>query len=311
MNKKLITVCVPVFNEKENIGAAYERISAVMQSLPQYAYEIVFFDDGSTDGSDAIIEDLCAADDRVKAVFYERNFGYSKTVFYCMQQAKGDAAIIVHCDLQNPPEEIPRLVEKWEQGADVVLGVKNKSRENRLMYFLRTVAYFIMNFVFGMHMVPHATEFELLDKSILEILRGIRTQNPYLRGYILEYGRNIEKVYYTQDKRRKGKTHFNVGKYYDFSLGGIVSMSRCLPRRFVLFSVIAAVALFLEFVIRFLPGCGGMEREIFWNGLLLRCGVFTLLLLVLLVSILFEYVFKLIDNTEQKPFIIEDKRINY
>ncbi|MCR5041358.1 MAG: glycosyltransferase family 2 protein [Clostridia bacterium] len=308
MDKKLLSVCVPVYNEAENIAAAYERITAVMSSLCAYDYEIVFFDDGSTDGSAELIEGLCRSDEKVRAVFYARNFGYSKTVFYCMQQAKGDAAIIVHCDLQNPPEEIPKLVEKWEQGADVALGVKNKSRENRLMYFLRTLAYFVMNFVFGMHMVPHATEFELLDRSVLDVLRDIHTQNPYLRGYILEYGRHIEKVYYVQDKRRGGSTHFNLKKYYEFALGGIVSMSRCLPRRFILFSVISILALLVEFFARFLPAASG---EVFWSGLLLRFGVFSALLLILLVSILFEYILTLINNTEDKPFIIEDRRINY
>ena len=192
-----------------------------------------------------------------------------------------------------------------------MLGVKNKSRENRLMYFIRTAAYFIMNFVFGMHMVPHATEFELLDRSILDILRGIHTQNPYLRGYILEYGRNIKKVFYLQDKRRGGKSHFNLSKYYDFALGGIVSMSRCLPRRFILFSVAALVGMLLEFFIHFLPRCAALGAEWFWNGFFIRFAVFALLLLVLLVSILFEYILTLIDNTENKPFIIEDRRINY
>ena len=311
MSKKLISVCVPVYNEKENVANAYERITAVMRELPAYEYEIVFFDDGSTDGSGEIIETLCAADRHVKAVLYSRNFGYAKTVFYCIQQAKGDAAVIVHCDLQNPPEEIPKLVEKWEQGADVVLGVKNKSGENAFMYFLRTVGYFVMNFVFGMRMVPHATEFELFDRSFIEILRGIRTQNPYLRGYIVEYGKRIEKVYYTQDKRRAGKSHFNLRKLYDFAIAGVVSMSRCLPRRFILFSVFSLAALLAEFFAHFLPGAGGMENALFWNGILIRFGVFVLLLLMLLASMLSEYVLAIIKNAEHKPFIIENKRINY
>ncbi len=311
MSKKLISVCIPVFNEKENIENAYERICAVMSEMADYEYEIVFFDDGSTDGSGKIIEELCEKDERVKAVFYERNFGYSKTVFYCMQQAKGDAAIIVHCDLQNPPEKIPNFVKKWEEGADVVMGVKSKSRENKFMYFLRSLGYFILNFIFGMNIVPHATEFELLDKSIIEVLNGISTQNPFLRGYILEYGKNIQKVYYTQDKRKSGKSHFNFKRYYDFSLGGIVSMSTCLPRRFILFSVIALIALFLEFFIRFIPACVLMESEVFWNGLIIRIGLFALLLLIMLVSVIFEYVITVMKNTEQKPFVIEKKRLRY
>ena len=311
MSKKLISVCIPVFNEKENIENAYDRISAVMREMDKYEYEIVFFDDGSTDGSDLIVEELCERDEHVKAVFYERNFGYSKTVFYCMQQAKGDAAIIVHCDMQNSPEEIPNFIEKWEQGADVVLGVKSKSKENKLMYFIRTLGYWILNLVFGMHIVPHATEYELLDKSIIENLGGISTQNPFLRGYILEYGKNIQKLYYTQDKRRKGKSHFNLTRYYDFAIGGIVSLSDCLPRRFILFSFISAVALLLEFFIHYVPKCFEMKWNEILNGFWIRFGVLAVLLLIMLVSMLFEYVLTIIKNTEQKPIIIEKKRVRY
>lgn len=311
MSKKLISVCVPVFNEKENIENAYSRISSVMNGMENYDYEIVFFDDGSTDGSDEIIESICETDEHVKAVFYERNFGYSKTVFYCMQQAKGDAAIIVHCDMQNPPEEIPNFVEKWEQGADVVLGVKNKSHENKLMYFIRTLGYWMLNIVFGMHLVPHATEFELLDKSIVEILCSISTQNPFLRGYILEYGKHIEKIYYTQDKRREGKSHFRFRQLYEFVICGIVNTSTCLPRRFILFSIVSAVALLVECFAHFVPSCIKAESAYMWNGIIIRSGVLLILLLIMLVSIMFEYVIALVKNTGGRPIVIEKKRIRY
>ena len=310
MNKKLITVSVPVFNEIENVRSAYDRISAVCRSLEHYDYEIVFYDDGSTDGSTEIIEELCTTDSHVKAVIYERNFGYAKTTFYCIQQAKGDAAVIVHCDMQNPPEEIPKFIEKWEAGADVVLGVKNKSHENKLMYFIRTVGYFLINLIFGMKLVPHATEFELIDKSIISVLRHIRTQAPFLRGYILEYGTKIEKVYYVQDKRRRGKSHFNPNKQYDFFMAGIVCKSRCVPRRCVLFSAVSAALLLIEFFVRFLPKTiSGTEP--FWNGVLIHFGIFAVLLLIMLSSLLLEFVISALDNAGSKPFIIEEKRINY
>ena len=142
--KKLITVAVPVYNELLNIQPLYMRTSAVCETLSAYDYEIVFFDDGSTDGTRKEIEALCAADTHVKAVFYSRNFGYSKNIFYAMQQAKGDCAIILHADLQNPPELIPAFIEKWETGAQIVQGVKTKSKENGLMFFLRTVYYWLL-----------------------------------------------------------------------------------------------------------------------------------------------------------------------
>ena len=309
--KKLITVSVPVYNEKENIRTAYERITAVMRELTAYDYEIVFFDDGSTDGSRLEIEALCGEDPRVSAVLYTRNFGYSKTVFYCMQQARGDAAVLVHCDLQNPPEEIPQLVEKWEQGADAVLGVKKKSRENKFVFFLRSLCYMLANILFGMRLIPHATEFELLDKSLLDVLRQIRTPEPFLRGLILEYARQIEKVYYVQDRRAAGKTHFSPGRYYDFAISGFVQTSRCLPRRLICFSLLGMLVWALELLIRFVPGAAGMPTDALWNGIVLRCCLFLLLLLMAITAILLEYVIAAVRNRENGPGIIEERRINF
>ena len=311
MQKKTITVSVPEFNEEENIRPAYERIKNVMESLTAYNYEIVFFDDGSTDGSRAEIEALCEADPLVRAVFYTRNFGYAKTVFYCMQQARGDAAVIVHCDLQNPPEEIPRFIERWEQGADVVLGVKNKSRENRFVFLLRTFCYWLANVLFGMRLVYHSTEFELLDQSIIAVLRQVRTSEPFLRGLVLEYGRHIEKVYYTQDKRAAGTSHFNLVKYYEFAVGAMVYSGRCLPRRLLAFSLIGLTATVLEFFIGFLPGAAGMPRAQVGNGVILRFCLFVLLLLLLSLSLLFEFIVALRRDQAQKPIIVEEKRLNF
>ena len=311
MQKKLITVSVPVYNEKENIRPCYDRISAVMQSLPAYDYEIVYFDDGSTDGSREEIEALCSADKRVKAVFYTRNFGYSKTVFYCMQQAEGDAAVLVHCDLQNPPEEIPRMIEKWEQGAEIVLGVKNKSKENGFVYFLRTLFYGIMNLLFGMKLVPHTTEFELFDKSFVRLLRQINAPNPFLRGIINEYGQTVEKIYYTQDRRAKGKSHFSIGKYYDFAVNGIVNTSRCLPRRILVFALSGLFAVLLEFLIHFVPHLAELDHMALWNGLLLRFGISVLLAGLAALAVMFEYVIAAARNSSGEQQITEEKRLNF
>ena len=311
MQKKRITVSVPVYNEKENIHPAYTRIKSVMEGLTAYDYEIVFFDDGSTDGSRQEIEAVCAEDPCVRAVFYTRNFGYSKNVFYCVQQAQGDAVVLVHCDLQNPPEEIPRLVERWEKGADAVLGVKNKSRENRFVFLLRTLCYWIANVFFGMKLVPHSTEFELLDKSLIGVLREVRSPRPFLRGYVLEYAVHIEKVRYVQQKRAHGKSHFNLAKYYDFAVCGMVQASRCLPRRFLFVSIVGMLLAVLELCIGFIPRAVQTEGALFWDGLVLRFGVFALLVLLLAVSLLFEYVIALAEGRETKPPVVEEKRINF
>ena len=311
MEKKLVSIVVPVFNEQENLPDVYARVTAVMQQVPSYDYELVFFDDGSTDGSRRLIESLCERDDHVKAVFYARNFGYSKTIFYAVQQAKGDCAVLLHADLQNPPELIPRFLEEWERGAGIVQGVKTKSKEHPLMFFFRTVFYWLMNVVFGVKLIRHATEFQLFDASFIQVLQKIRDNHPFLRGLVLEYGRDIVCVTYTQDKREKGKTKFNFNKYYDFAINGVISASDRLPRRMLVASLVLLVLLLVETICFFAVFAGTLGGAGIMNALVLRVLLAAVLVGLVFLSFLFEYVIGISKNSLQKPLIVEAQRIRY
>lgn len=309
--KKLITVVVPVYNEQLNILPLYTRTSAVCETLSAYDYEIVFFDDGSTDGTRKEIEALCAADSHVKAVFYSRNFGYSKNIFYSMQQAKGDCAILLHADLQNPPELIPSFIEKWEAGARIVQGVKTKSKENSLMFFLRTVYYWLMRVVFGVKLKPHATEFELFDSSFIEILQRVKSNVVFLRGLVLEYGSDIEYIEYTQDRRTKEKTKFNVSKYYDFAMEGIVASSRCLPRRIMALCGLLLLVLAGETVAFFVKHAAELSAVEIENAIILRVGLCGVLCVGVLLGFVLEFLIGVLARSGEKPFVDEEKRVNY
>lgn len=310
-DKKLVSVVVPIYNEISMVDEIYTRISDTFKKIDKYTYEIVFFDDGSTDGTREAIEALCAEHSEVKCVFYTRNFGYLRNTFYCMQQAKGDCAFIVHADLQNPPELIPEFLEKWKKGAQVVLGVKNQSHENKFVYFLRTIFYYVMINIFGVKMYPHATEFELFDKSFVEILKSVKVNNPFLRGIVTEYASSIDFVYYTQDARKKGKSKFNLNKYYDFAICGITQHSSKFPRKVIFACVIALIILLLEFFIIALPSIWGTGLLSITNSIILRCIPATILIGIIVVSIVFEYIIALKNNTGEKPLVVEEKRINY
>lgn len=311
MYKKTVSVVVPIFNEISMLDEIYKRINAVFEKLEDYTYEIVFFDDGSTDGTRDAVEELGKKHEEVKGVFYTKNFGYLKNTFYCMQQAKGDCAIIVHADLQNPPELIPEFLKRWENGAQVVQGVKSKSRENKFVYFLRTVFYFIMIRFFGVKLTPHATEFELFDRSFIEVLRRIKTNNPFLRGIVSEYASSIDYVYYTQDARKKGKSKFNINKYYDFAICGITQYSRNLPRKVIVVCVVAILTLLAEFCLILVPNFNDLTLMNISNSIIIRCLFLALCLFIILVCVMFEYVISILNNTGEKPLVVEEKRINY
>lgn len=309
--KKLISVVVPIYNEIAMVDEIVGRIRAVFSTIKNYDYEIVFFDDGSTDGTRAAIEKICVEAEDVKSVFYTRNFGYLKNTFYCMQQAKGDGVIIVHADLQNPPELIPEFIKKWENGAQIVLGVKNKSKENKFVYFLRSVFYFLMINVFGIGLTPHATEFELFDKSFIEILKRIKASTPFLRGIVNQYASSTDYVYYTQDARKKGKSKFNLNKYYDFAICGITQYSVCLPRRIIFCCVVAFLVLMTEFFFLAVPHIIRSGFIDCLNTIVLHAILALLIALIIIVCIVFEYVISIAHNSEDKPLVVEEKRIDY
>lgn len=310
-SKKMISVVVPVYSEQECLMELYERTSETMKQLSNYSYEIVFFDDGSTDRSREIIESLCEKDKHCKAIFFSRNYGYNNAIFYAVEQAKGDCAVLLHADLQNPPEVIPDFIRDWEAGHDVVFGVKNKSRENKLMFFLRTLAYWLLNLVFGMKLIPHATDFELIDSSIIKSLQGLNYYEPFLRAILLERTNNKALVYYTQDKRAAGKSSFTFSKYYDLTLSWITFSSKVLPRRFLCVGLVMFFVGILELFIGFLPKVSGMDYTAFSTYLIFRIGFIIFGVMICFVSVISEFIISNQHNRNNSFKIIENKRINY
>jgi len=311
MKKKMVSVAVPLYNEAEMIEEICDRVENVFKTLDQYDYEIVFFDDGSTDGTKAEIDRICAERAEVKCVRYTRNFGYLKNTFYCMQQSKGDCAVLLHADLQNPPELIPEFLKKWEDGAKVVQGVKKKSRENRFMFFLRSVFYFIMIRFFGINIKAHATEFELFDRSFIDILKSIDINKPFLRGIVSEYAQGIEYVYYVQDARKRGKSKFKFKSIYEFAFCGITQYSRVLPRRIIITGVLLIIGLLIESFAVFLPHAKYADPLIISNSIMIRCCGLVLCFILILAGIIWEYVIASATNSSKKPLVVEKERIKY
>ncbi len=309
---KTISILIPTYNEEENITLAYQRVTSVMKGLvSKYNYEIVFIDNGSTDKSRDMIRELCKEDRRVKAIFNAKNFGYSRSHFYGLTQMTGDAVVLVHADLQNPPELIPKFVEKWENGAKVVIGIKNKSRENGIVYFVRGIYYKLMKHMSEVEQIEHFTDFELLDQSFIQVLKTIDDPLPYLRGIVSEMGFGMEKIYYTQDKRTHGKSHANFFKLYDFAMLGITSYSKALMRMSTFVGIglggICTLVAFVTFIKKLLnwdsfsAGAAATVIGIFFLG---AVQLFFL-------GILGEYILSINARVIRRPLVIEERRINF
>ena len=212
---KKISVLIPCYNEVENAGPISKAVTDIIEKeLPQYDYELVFIDNDSTDGTRDVIRELCRQNPKIKAIFNARNFGQFNSPYYGMLQVTGDCVIEMVADFQDPVEMIPKYVHEWEKGYKIVIGIKTSSKENKVMYWLRTCYYKVIKKMSEVEQIEHFTGSGLYDREFIEILRKLDDPTPFLRGIVAELGYKRKEIPYEQPKRRAGKTHNNFYRLY-------------------------------------------------------------------------------------------------
>ena len=225
--KKRISVLIPTYNEEENVVPLSEAIVAEFQkSLPQYEYEIVFIDNDSTDTTRDKIRMICKKDPQIKAIFNAKNFGQFNSPYYGLMQTTGECVILMCADFQDPIDMIPKFVEEWEAGNKIVIGIKSKSKENKIMYFLRSCYYKLIQKMSSVEQIEHFTGFGLYDRGFIEVLKELDDPTPFLRGIVAELGYKRKDIEYQQEKRRAGKTHNNWYSLYDAAMLGFTSYTK-------------------------------------------------------------------------------------
>lgn len=311
MPLRLITVVTPCFNEETNTREIYEAVKAEFLRLPNYRYEHLFIDNGSTDATPSILRALAAEDKNVKVILNTRNFGPVRSPMYGLLQADGDAVIGISADFQDPPALIPKLLDGWEKGAWVVLGVKVESDEGRLMYAVRGAYYRLLASVADVDIIQQATGFGLYDQRVMEALRRIAGPYPFLRGLVAEMGFPMLLVPFHQEVRRSGKSKNNMYALIDTALLGLVSHSK-VPLRIATLSGAAAAGVSL------LVGVGYLVAKlIWWNNFSLGIaplviGFFFLSALQLIfVGVVGEYVGAIYTYVKNRPLVFERERLNF
>lgn len=306
-----VTIVIPTFNEEKNITSAYERVKSVFEKdIPNHDFQILYIDNDSKDQSRRIIRELCEKDSRVQAIFNNTNFGFSKSSFYGLSQAEGDCAVMMYADMQDPPEIIPQFVKKWEEGYEIVVGIKTKSNENPLMYMVRGIYYKILDKLSEVEHIKQFDGFGLYDAKFIEQLRKIEDPMPYLRGLVAEIGSERAYVEYTQEVRKEGKSSFNFIKYYDVAMLGITSSTKAIMRMatflgMILSAVCVLVAL-VTLVMKILNwdyysvGTAAVIIGIFFVG-----GIQTFFL-----GFMGEYIVNINQRTMRHPVVVEKERIN-
>lgn len=239
---KKISVLIPCYNEAENVGPISRAVTEILEKeLPRYDYELVFIDNDSTDGTRDIIRGLCADNPRIKAILNARNFGQFNSPYYGMLQVTGDCVIEMVADFQDPVEMIPKYIHEWEKGYKIVIGIKTSSKENRLMYWLRSCYYKTIKKLSDVEQIEHFTGSGLYDREFIEVLRSLDDPTPFLRGIVAELGYRRKEIPYEQPRRRAGKTHNNFYRLYDAAMLSVTSYTKAGLRLATIFGSICAV----------------------------------------------------------------------
>lgn len=310
--KKLLSIMIPTYNEEENARPIYEAVrDEIRKNLPEYDYEILFIDNKSQDGTRQILRDICQEDKRVKAIFNCKNFGQFNSPFYGMLQTTGDCTITICADFQDPVELIPTFVHEWEKGYKIVIGRKTQSRENGLVYFLRSCYYKLIRKMSSVDMIEHFTGFGLYDRSFIQTLRQLNDPTPFIRGIVAELGPERKEIEYTQPQRRAGKTHNNWYSLFDAAMLSFTSYTKVGMRlaEFIGFAVAALsflVGLFyliakLVYWDSFTAGYAPTMIAIFFMG-----GI-----QLSFMGFLGEYVMAMNTRIMNRPLVVEECRLNF
>ena len=310
--KKKLSVLTPCFNEEAGIRECYERVRSVMESyLSEYDYEHLFIDNCSSDATVEILRDIAQCDRRVRVIVNSRNYGQSRSPYHGMLQVTGDAYIGIVADLQTPPEVIPALVERWEQGYPMVIAVRTGMSEGWVIQLLRRTFSWLISRVSNIEQIPNFIGFGLFDRRIVEVLRELDDPTPYFRGMVAEIGFDKAFVEYIQPLRKHGRSRHSLFDLLDYAILGLVSNSQAPLRLMTMVGFVTSIAsLIVTLIYSFM-------KFLFWSSLPLGMApilvgmFFFASLQFLFLGILGEYVGSIHERVKRRPLVIEKERINF
>ncbi|MCR1842970.1 glycosyltransferase family 2 protein [Murimonas intestini] len=309
---KKISIMIPCYNEEENIKPITEAVVEMMvHELPQYDYELLFIDNCSQDRTREYIRELCSENPKVKAIFNVTNFGQFNSPFYGMCQTSGDCTVVLCCDFQDPVELIPRFVEEWENGYRIVSGIKTSSKENRLVYWIRSAYYKVIRNMSEVEMIEHFTGFGLYDASFIKLLRELKDPLPFLRGIVAEYGFKRKDIEYEQPRRRAGKTKNNFYTLYDAAMLSITSYTKVGLRIATFLGFVSSIICFVIAIVYL------VLKLLHWNEMVMgmapiAIGVFLIgSIQLFFIGLLGEYILNINKRVMNRPLVVEEERINF
>lgn len=315
--KKTISIVSPVYMEEDSVEECYQAVKRLFENeLADYEYEHIFADNRSTDRTVEILRGIAARDKRVKIIINSRNFGCANSFFNAMLAATGDAVVpCLSVDLQDPPEYIVDFVKHWEEGCQIVYGLRADREENFVMHGIRKLYYRTIRRLANIEMPPNAGDFQLLDRRVVEVIRQCDDYYPYLRGLVASCGFRTASVPYKMKARKKGVAKTRLYGMIDLGLNGLITLSN-VPLRVCLFAGVAISALSIAYGLfslclalwsitqgaePSLPGIPTLIVAMFFLG-----GIQLFFL-----GFIGEYVGAIHSQLRRLPLVIEDERVNF
>lgn len=297
------SIAVPVYNERESLPELYQRVQDVMDAQRE-SWELILIDDGSSDGSTEIIQELAQADKRVRPVIFARNFGHQIAITAGLDYSRGEAVVIMDADLQDPPEVIPDLIAKWREGFEVVYAIR-ESREGETWFKKATAAFFyrLINRITDVNIPLDTGDFRLLDRAVADTLNSMREQHRFPRGMAAWVGFRQIGVPYSRAARYAGETKYPFKKMIRLALNAITGFSY-FPLQLATYvgffcAGISALAIPVVIILR-LAG----SQAFFGQATTLIAVLFLGGIQLISLGILGEYVGRLYDEAKDRPLYV-------
>ena len=310
---KKISVVIPMYYEEEVVDICYKRVVNNLKKLSdKYNYEIIFINDGSKDSTLEILKKIASNDDNVKIISFSRNFGHQAAVTAGIRNVMGDAVIIMDADLQDPPELFEGMIEKWEEGYEVVYG-KRKTREGESIFKLLTARMFYntLNKLSEIEIPKDTGDFRLVDRKVIDVIATLPEHNKFLRGLFSWVGFNQYAYEYNRVNRVAGKTKYPFKKMFKLATDGILSFS-AKPLKIVgaigIFSVIVSIIILIYSIVSYMFKLNSLTPG--WTSIMCTMTFIGGIILISLWMI-GEYIARIYEESLGRPEYIIDELINF
>lgn len=305
---KKIAIVVPVYNEQENLQEFYKRIVEAM-AKESYGYELVFVDDGSSDGSRLLLRELVDADSRVEAYFLSRNYGHQMALTCGLDNAEGDAIITMDGDLQHPPELIHDMLRLWEQGYEIVQTKRLATEDAGVVKNVTSSCYYkLLNALSKVEITPGGSDFRLMDRVAVDALKQYREKARFIRGMVKTLGFKVTTLEFVAPPRFAGQSKFSFRKMLHFAFDGITAFSN-LPLRWAFYTgtfcgLLSFLLLLHIFYVKYISA----DAVPGW-ATIMCCMLFLGGIQLVGIGILGEYIGRIFEEVKNRPLYIVSRHV--